>query len=126
MPANRAALGLCINIDQGRHMAGRTYGTKGSQTLAEFAAAYETSTARLTDDAGCASAGSRCCAPSCARNATEMRGFVRRADSDPVWADINDEDWPDAEKPRLIARVREQVLEGRPSWRGRTWSALAT
>ena len=47
--ANRAAAGYAINLQAGRHMAGRTYGGKGTGTKNEFIAAFRSQTANLTD-----------------------------------------------------------------------------
>jgi hypothetical protein len=108
--ANRAAAAYAINLQSGRHMAGRTYGGKGTGTKNEFIAAYTSQTSNVSD-------------PQQKRDKivdllkSDLLSDVERmrevAKSDAYYGDIDRlKDASDPQKQQLKSRVKSQILQG--------------
>ncbi len=107
--ANRAAAGYAINLQAGRHRAGRTYGGKGTGTKNEFITNYTSHTSNMSD-------------PQHKRDKlvdllkNDLRADVAAmrtvANSDAQYGDIDQLDATNQQKQELKGRVKSQILQG--------------
>ncbi len=107
--ASRAAAGYAINLQAGRHRAGRTYGGKGTGTKNEFIANYTSQTRNMTDHQDKRDTLVRLLRRDLQADVEAMRTV---ANSDAQYADIDQLDATNDQKRDLKGRVKNQILQG--------------
>ncbi len=107
--ANRAAAGYAINLQAGRHMAGRTYGGKGRGTKNEFISAYHSQTRSMTDPQQKRDKVVELLKSDLRADVAAMRSV---ANTDASYGDIDRLDASDRQKQELKRRVKDQILQG--------------
>lgn len=107
--ANRAAAGYAINLQSGRHRAGRTYGGKGTGTKNVFIANYISQTQNMTGHQQKRDKIVDLLKADLRADVNAMRTVAR---SDAQYNDINRLDITDSQKTELKRRVRSQIHQG--------------
>lgn len=110
--AGRAKAGYAINLHAIRHMAGRTYGSKGKATKESFLAEIrrETKGKKAAEKRAIVVAKIRADMLS---DVSAMQSVANAAASSPNWADIIKEvPGKKAEKEKFIAEVRGRIISG--------------
>ncbi len=111
--ANRAAKGFAINIYSKRHQAGRTYGSKGSASLASFKTALTTAVDAEPDNAKKRKAAISLLKSELAQDVAAMRGVADRAETDEVWTDVMTlSSVPEPERKKLVEDIRKRIHKG--------------
>ena len=110
--AGRARLGYAINLHSIRHMAGRTYGSKGKTTKESFLAEIrrDTKGKKVAEKQAIVVAKIKADMMS---DVNAMQNVANAAASSPNWADIMKEvSGKKAEKEKLVAEVRGRIVSG--------------
>ena len=110
--ADRAAKGFTINLFDKRHIAGRTYGSKGTATKAAFIAALNQNINTNDSDEIKRSKTVDLLKNELQSDIAAMNNVVNRPNTDNIWKDIHDEDLPDQQENDLINSIRQNVKRG--------------
>ena len=106
---NRAKAGFAINLQSGRHAAGRTYGGKGSSTKNKFLTNVKTETKNVSTDQEKRNIVVGLIKKELALDVEAMRNVV---DKEKNWKDLKRLRLPDTEKEKLKKDTRSQILSG--------------
>ncbi len=107
--ASRAAAGFAINLQSGRHMAGRTYAGKGTKTKNDFVAKAKAAVAKKTSEQDKRGEVVKLIKVELSEDVKKMRSVVADKAN---FKDIQKLDAPAPEKDKLAAKVKSQILSG--------------
>jgi hypothetical protein len=112
--AGRAANGFAINLHADRHMAGRTFGTKGEKTKSDFVAFVND---KIKNKGATTNQEKReIVVDRIKRELKEdvkaMKKVVGKNKKDAVWGDIHVLDISDKEKSLLIKTIKSNIING--------------
>ncbi len=110
--ASRASQGYAVNLYVERHMAGRTYGSKGDQTKNAFIARANAEVRGLRTNQEKRDKVVDLMKGELSADVNAIRGVVNRGNTDPVWADIHALAISQKEKDELINKIRANTLAG--------------
>jgi hypothetical protein len=108
----RAARGYAINLHVNRHMAGRTFGTKGDQTKNNFITRANAELRGLTTNQEKRDVVVNLVREDLNEDVRVIKGVANRNNTNVVWADIHALPISQEEKNNLINTIRGNILRG--------------
>ena len=109
---NHADNAYIVNLQGKRHEAGRTYGSKGKQTKADFLKKVEDMEKVETAPEKRRERAVAFLKQELAADVTEMRAVYTRAPTDAVWNDLDPFAPKPEEKTKLVDQIKAQVSRG--------------
>jgi hypothetical protein len=122
--AGRAQEGYAINLHKIRHMAGRTFGSKGKQTKEGFLAEITKATKGKKAEEKRAIVVEKIRADMMS-DVKAMQSVANAASTSPNWADIKDLSAKKDEKEKLVGEIRGRILAGESQIAAQNVDALA-
>jgi Domain of unknown function (DUF4157)/Bacterial protein of unknown function (DUF922) len=111
--AGRASQGYAINLYETRHMEGRTYGSKGSQTKNSFINKVDLELTGVQTAQKKRDIVVNCLKPELAADVSKMKSVINSGNANTtIWGDIHALNITQKEKTDLINKIRSNVLKG--------------